>query len=279
MILLESGPARVDRTYWFVVTLVCIGFAGWFLWDGGAGYYNKNRKRAEQELPRFTTLSAQELGRSPTPEDFDLLKQLSQPTREQVHERLGRPLPPRDVAATKNNVEHFASLYGLATVRYDPDGRAIAGEMRWDNWAKSKDEIQQQFWWALIPGLMATWAIFKAYKAQTLRAVIDEQGLTYGGLRIPFAAMVSLRDYNRKGWVDLYYQADDREKRLRIDNQKIAKFNEIAEVICQKTGFTNPISTERGADDEAEPAEPPTGENPAEAVTGEYPDQPDAERR
>ena len=65
--------------------------------------------------------------------------------------------------------------------------------------------------------------------------------MTYGNERIAFADMVSLRDYNRKGWVDLYYRAGSQEKRLRIDNQKIAKFDEIIELICRKCGFENPV--------------------------------------
>ncbi len=76
----------------------------------------------------------------------------------------------------------------------------------------------------------------------TLRVVIDEEGMTYAAKRIPFEAMTALRDYNRKGWVDLYYRTDAGQKRLRLDNQKVAKFDEIAEVICQAKNFENPIT-------------------------------------
>lgn len=241
MSLLESGPARFDRNYLLVIGIVCVALAGYFVYDGAYGYYQDNRQEAETELARWTTLSVDELGKSLTRQDFEQLRASSPTTRDQVRAALGEPLPPKDAAARPDNVERFASIYGMAVVPFTPTGRVSVRGMQWQPWGHSRDEIDTQYYWALVPGLIALYFFVRVYRAATLRAAIDEEGMTYGGRRIAFAEMVSLRDYNRKGWVDLYYRAGEREKRLRIDNQKIARFDEIAELICEKKGFANPI--------------------------------------
>ena len=47
MVLLESGPARMDRNYWFIVGLAFVAFSAYFLYDGAYGYPGRNREAAE----------------------------------------------------------------------------------------------------------------------------------------------------------------------------------------------------------------------------------------
>jgi hypothetical protein len=125
----------------------------------------------------------------------------------------------------------------------------------WRPWYKSKAEIEQQFYWAILPALPALYFLWRLYKSLTLRAVVDDQGLTYGGVQIPFDKMFALRNYSPKGWIDLYYKdEEDQERKLRLDNEKILKFDEIVAAICQAKGFPNEVIAyrERKAREEAE---------------------------
>jgi len=247
---LKSGPAVMDRIYWSVVTLACLAFAAYFFYDGKWGYLKKNRAEAAQRLPALIERSIDqvELGDSPTQADFEKLradvqkvKASGRPaTPEQVHQAFGAAVHKRHEGPGRT-VEYFVSVYGCATVAID-NGRVNPGALAWTKWNKTKEQIQQQYYWGLIPLLIGLYAGLRAYRAMTLRVVIDEEGMTYAAQRIPFEAMTELRDYNRKGWVDLYHRTDAGQKRLRLDNQKVAKFDEITEAICQATGFENPIT-------------------------------------
>ena len=247
---LKSGPAAMDRIYWSVVTVACLAFAAYFFYDGKWGYLKKNRAEAAQRLPALIERSIDqvELGDSPTQADFEKLKADVQElkasgragTPEQVHQALGAPVHKRHEGPGRT-VEYFVSVYGYAAVAINND-RVNPGGLVWTKWNKTKEEIRYQYYWGLIPLVIGLYAALRAYRAMTLQVVIDEEGMAYAGQRIPFEAMVSLRDYNRKGWVDLYYRTDAGQKRLRLDNQKVAKFDEIAEAICQAKDFENPIT-------------------------------------
>jgi hypothetical protein len=65
--------------------------------------------------------------------------------------------------------------------------------------------------------------------------------MSYGGRLIPWDSMTALRDYSPKGWVDLYHTAQGRERKLRLDNQRVRRFDEIVEAICARKGFADPV--------------------------------------
>lgn len=84
--------------------------------------------------------------------------------------------------------------------------------------------------------------------------------MQYARTKIPFDAMVSLRDYSPKGWVDLYHRADGggNETRLRLDNQKIKEFDAIVDRIAQEKGWENPVATYRKKQEADDAEQPPT---------------------
>ena len=134
-------------------------------------------------------------------------------------------------------------------------------------WNKSKDEIQLQLYCALVAFAFGLYMLTRVYKAATLRVVIDDDGMTYGKRRIAFADMVRLCDYSRKGWVDLYYRFGSQERKLRIDNQKVRKFNEIIDTLCEAQGFEDPRAAAAPA--EAPAAAEPGSEAPASSGSDE----------
>jgi hypothetical protein len=236
---LESGPARTDRNWWLLRTVVCLGIATWFAYDGARGYYDKNRAAAELKLsapqPFGGKIKFDDLTEKPTKRDFERVLQAKPASSEQLYEQLGRPV------LVSGTDQYFMSRYGYAKVTVNRDGRATLSPSDWVTWAKTKEEIDHQFYWAAIWAVPGLYFLYRLIKAATLRAVIDDEGMTYGGKRIVFADLVSLRDYSPKGWIDLYYQSGARQKKLRLDNEKILLFDDIVAAICQVKGFRNEV--------------------------------------
>jgi hypothetical protein len=246
MNLLESGPAKFDRNYWLVVCVVFVVVAAYFFYDGAVGYRNQNIAEAQKHLLSWVD-GPVEFGEIPSKDDYDAMLKVGPQSVAEVHKLLGQPVQPRPGVA--DGTELFISAYGMATVPVR-NGRVDLAQSRWYAWGKSKEEIRNQYYWGLVVIIGSAYFLVRAVRAARLRAVIDEEGLSYGGRRIAFADMKDLRDYNRKGWVDLYYQDGEREQRLRIDNQKIAKFEEIVALLCEREGFDNPLTVVGAAERE-----------------------------
>ncbi|MEW6250796.1 MAG: hypothetical protein AB1716_09120 [Planctomycetota bacterium] len=272
----ESGPARTDRNWQIVRFVLFFGFTVFFIYDGLVRWPNQNRAAAARALQlrpfegRGLTVDA--LAEQPTESDFENMQRAAPRTAEDVHRLLGKP------AFTEGTDEYYVSRYGFGRVSVR-DGAVSASEQwrKWPDGGRSKAEIQGQFYWAIIPGIFALYFLWKLYKAATLRVTVDDEGLVYAGQRIAFTAMVSLRDYSPKGWIDLYYKAGEREARLRLDREKIALFDDVIDALCQAKGFPNQVR-EHAAQKRAEAESEPADEAAADRATvgAETPDQDDA---
>jgi hypothetical protein len=249
---LESGPAAYDRNYYLIFLLLCIALGAYFYYDYMIGYPKKNLEAAKKQLAPLVGLDVdpKTLSETPSKPTFEELKKSAPTDLAAVHDKLGKPFERKEFG-DGSVVEYFASTYGMAIVP-SVNGRVNPKQMDWTTWSKTKEEIRIQLYCALIAFAVGLYVLYRVYKAITLRAVIDEEGMTYGGRRISFDDMKRLCDYNRKGWVDLYYQRGPQERRLRIDNQKIRKFDEVIDTLCEAKGFEDP----RQADEQAEPAGP-----------------------
>ncbi len=246
MTLLESGPAKFDRNYWLVVCVVFVAVAAYFFYDGAVGYRKQNIAEAKRQLLSWVD-GPVEFGEIPSKDDYDAMLKAGPQSAAEVHKLLGQPVRPKPGVA--DGTELFISAYGMATVPIR-NGRVDLAQSHWYAWGKSKEEIRNQYYWGLLVILAVVYFLVRAVRAARLRATIDEDGMTYGGRRIAFADMKDLRDYSRKGWVDLYYRDGEREQRLRIDNQKIAKFEEIIALLCERKGFDNPLAAGGAAERE-----------------------------
>jgi hypothetical protein len=234
---LESGPATTDRNWHMVRAILFLGFAGYFVYDGAVGWPNKNRTEAERLLTAPQPFNGQitwaSLGEKPTLDEYEQLQQHKPARREEVHTALGPP------TFTNGPEEYFITRYGYGKVTYARDRVGEIGT--WINWFKTADEVRQQFYWAIVPAIPGLWFFWRMFKAITLRVTIDDEGMVYDKERIPFTAMVDLRDYSPKGWIDLYYKDGEAEKKLRLDNQKVKLFDEIVAALCQAKGFRNEV--------------------------------------
>lgn len=248
---LESGPAAYDRNYNLVVVLLGLAMGSYFFYDHAIGYPKKNYDVAVQHLTPL--IGADKIPAAfpeiPSQDDCKKLMASEPASPEAVHQAWGTPIHvSEDNSGTR---ELYASKYGMAEV-------PIVGKyvnfksINWISWNKSKDDIQMQLYCAIVAFLFGLFFLRRAYKASTLRVVIDDEGLVYAGRRVPFADMTKFTNYSKKGWVDLFYTLGAQERKIRFDNQKVGKFDEIIETLCRAKGFADPRKAveEEDRDDE-----------------------------
>lgn len=253
MIKLESGPATKDRNYWLIMTIVAFGLTAYFLYDGFYGYPQANLAEARKLLNVEGQLTLEILGEHPTKDDAEKIRTEKLNDPEEIRNRLGKPIAVENVGPGQLRLL-YASQYGRLVVPVIND-RVDATGVQWQAWKYDKGDIQGQFYSAIAGTLGLLFFLYRTIRAATLRVVIDDDGVRYANRQIPWDAIQSVRDYNRKGWVDMYYATAAGEKRVRIDNQKVARFNEIVDTICQEKGFENPL--------------PPTDQQETDAPTPE----------
>jgi hypothetical protein len=264
---LESGPAAYDRNYYLIFLGLCLALGAYFYYDYTIGYPNKNLEEARRRLALLPGGHdvPDEFSQTPTKSTFEALKESQPTTPAAVRQTLGEPFAVNQEA--DRTFEYYVSAYGIGEVPI-VRGQVDWARMTWTTWSKTAEEIKIQLYCALIAFAIGLYVLYRVYKATTLRVVIDDEGMTYAGRRIPFDSMTRLCDYSRKGWVDLYYQHGGQQRKLRIDNQKVRKFDGIINALCEVKGFEDPRKAD---EEEAESAAAePTATSP-EASEGEEP--------
>jgi hypothetical protein len=276
---IESGPAKADRNWQLVRVILFLGFAAYFVYDGAYGWPAKNAKEAKEQLaapdPFNGELKYENLEDHPTKPAFEDFQRSNPERPEALHEALGEPELVRPDGQNRQ-IEYYVSQWGYGLVTIDR-GRVLVSTMAWKPWYKTREEVVGQFYWAIVPALPGLYFLWRLYKAMTLRVVVDDQGLVYDGQRINYDQMVTLQDYNPKGWIDLYYRKNDKQARLRLDNEKFLRFDEVVAAICEQKGFRNEVAEFR-AKQAAEEAEEAGAESDAvpesDAASDETADQP-----
>jgi hypothetical protein len=257
---LETRSPATEIGYWLTLAVFLLGMAGYFFYDGTWGYYRHNLNEARKNpvlAGRPDVLASLPEQRTPTAKSVEELRQSGPATRGEVRARLGPP----QVSETKSDgqdVDYYPSIYGMITVT-SRDGRVDpASGLGWSKWKYSPEEISQQYWFIIPWVVLAYWPVRRLLRALTLRVSLDDEKLVHGNTVVPLSDMTGLRDYNRKGWVDLYYTTPEGERFVRLDNQKIARFDELVELISQARGFENPVR-KAAATTEPEAAKNPPG--------------------
>lgn len=244
---LQSGPANYDRLYNAFVLALCFGLGGYFFYDWKIGYPQRNYSEAKKQLSALMNAGEipAQLPPKPTDSDFEAFRKLRNSDAAALRSAFGQPLTSKPGPAG-SSIEYYVSATGMATATVT-SGKLSLDDLQWTKWYKSQSEVNQQWWCGLVAAVVGAYFLPRTLRSFLLTASIDDQGLTYAGQKIAFDAMKRLTDYNPKGWVDLYYAEGGQEKKLRFDNQKIAKFDEIIDEICKAKGFPDPRSQESGA--------------------------------
>lgn len=249
---LKSGPAKTDALWQLGTFVLFLAVSGWFFYDWKVGWPQKNREEAIKALPgrmQQPDLNASDfydqLGDEPTKEQFEQLLASDPDSVNDVDAVLGAPqVTRRDGDA---EFRYYASKTGLAMVEVR-NGRLqpLSQSQNWSKFYKPKSEVEMQLYWGLVPLLLSFFFLYKFFKARALQVTLDDQALVYDRRRIAYNQITELGPYNPKGLLTVYYTDEaGRAQQLRLDNQKVDKFDEIVGALAQAKGVPNPIMVYR----------------------------------
>lgn len=244
---IESGPTRERKVRATLFLVLCAGMGGWFAYDGWIGYAAKNRQEHIEALPVEKRAEAADAkiypsvtaeSRAGASKAVKKLGTASQ--RKALAELYGGPPSFEDDQVWY----YFGPTYRVKVILKDGKPRRVVGEAA----EKSSGEIRTQRWLGSCLGLVAAVLFFGLVRTWRTRLVLDEQGLSFGRLRpIPWADMTAIDTgkFLKKGWVDLVYQTDGADRRLRLDEYHLARFDEVIAAICAEKGFDDPVAAEK----------------------------------
>lgn len=249
---LQSGPAKKESIIQFAIFLFVFAWGLYFFYDWKVGYPKKNRTHAIEALPTFVgdkelqdenkaAALYDSLTEYPTKNDFGELVKTTPKTLADVQAFFDRA-PDKVAEKDGGTSSYYLSKTGAVAIETRDGRMQPLTDGSWRTWHKTKDEVQMQFYFAFVPIALSLLFLRNFIRARRLTATLDDEMIVYGDKKIPYTKISRIDRYNPKGWVDVYYldEAGD-EKRLRVDKEKIAKFDEIIAILSEKKGIENPI--------------------------------------
>ncbi|MCG3127891.1 MAG: hypothetical protein CHACPFDD_02764 [Phycisphaerae bacterium] len=241
---IESGAPPRAKIEWLVYTVLCLGVAGYFVYDWKVGYPSANREEARKQLA-LKPEEPLELRDKPTKGEYDALLAEFAAKRTLGADRvrsLGEPIRRATDPQNGEVAETFGDTlgYGVIVSR----GGAVTDVRPWRDWKHSASTIEGQMYFAVLCLLLMLYPLSRLIRALTLRVVLDDAGLDYAGKRVGFDAMTGWKNFDRKGWVDLVYRGESGEALLRLDNQRVKGWDALLAAISEKRGFKNPAREE-----------------------------------
>lgn len=245
--LIESGPTKERKVRTTLFVLLCAGMGGWFAYDGWIGYPEKNRQEHIEALPSAERAEAADAKTYPsvTAKSLagarDALKKIGVASqRKALTDLYGGPPSFADNEAWY----YFGPTYRVKVILKDGRPRRVIGEST----EKTLSEIRTQQWLAASLGVIAVVLLFVLMRVWRTHLVLDDQGLSFGRSRpIPWEDMKSLETdrFLKKGWLDLVYQENGTDRRIRLDEYHLARFDEVIAAICAQKGFEDPVAAEK----------------------------------
>ncbi|MGE3182272.1 MAG: hypothetical protein AB7N71_11630, partial [Phycisphaerae bacterium] len=258
---LESGPAKKESIIQFLIFLALFAYGFYFFYDWKIGYPAKNKAHAIEALPAFLVESDLQdaskaaalydnFAATPTKDDFDQLVKQIPTALSDVEKVIGRA-PDRIREADGTTYSYFLSKTGALVVETRGGRMQPLSAGSWRTWGKTAAEVEMQKYWGFVPILLSLMFFRQFVRARRLRATLDENEMVYGGKRIRYEQITRIDEFHPKGWVDVYYTDESgTEQKLRIDREKIARFDEIIAILSEKKGIENPILVYRRSLDE-----------------------------
>jgi hypothetical protein len=226
---------RLIRTLLFSV-LVDV-FAVLYFWDGYVGYQRQNAQ------------------------EFAKLLGLPTDAAPPIHGELSSAAGRRLAAELKSGEElsKAAEHLGSPSVR-QPDAAYYLGpggwlklslrgdrvqEATWKKAGHTESDQQLQRWIGFVLLFVGVGATLQLARVLSTRATLSDSGLRIVGRPpIPFEAMTELRKpaSGRVGIVELVYESNGRGGVVRLDDYVIKKLPAMVAAICERKGFSNPLS-------------------------------------
>jgi hypothetical protein len=216
----------------------------WFAYDGFVGYPAKNR---QENLQQLATLEEREKAKkgpiypSVTPESVaratEAVSKISgNAQRQALQDVFGGP-------PSYENAEALFYFGPAFRIRFPlVDGRL--GKPVGARAVNSPEDVFLQKALGLVLGLLALYFLWFWIRVRRTHLVLDEAGLTYHGrgpIRWQDMRALDTGRFSRKGWLDLVYDDNGTERRLRLDEYHLAKFDDVVDAICAGKGFENPL--------------------------------------
>lgn len=267
---IESTVAKRALMRQGIVVVVLLAFGTWFGWDGWVGYPTKNMNEAKGNFPVVPAGDVPQYGAVTAESAKDFQSQIGvDPARQITLTNLTRTwnkpayLGAADAAGATSpgspRVAFFVGTYGWAKATLAGDG---VTHIEWRDADKDYSAIAVQKLLAslLAVGAMIPLGILLSYMSG--KYILDDEGLTLpGNRRVLYNQMtaIELADLQKRGIVRLTYQNDKGQQAVAVlDEEKIAKFEEIVLNICEKKGWQDELA-EAAAAIESPPQKPPQG--------------------
>jgi hypothetical protein len=248
---IETGTTNERLGRCGVLALALWVFAGWFTVDGWYRYPRKALEMLQKDI---------KLEKLPTPNPKLAYKYPEEPrlkyaedvrkgwTKAEVLADLGEPVKIQADPALKTDHWHYVGQYGRLALEVQRTGDLRSGRVLKADWEQTPadyryESIQQQKFFAISCVVLGSVGVVWLIKIWRTRVIVDERGLTYDRLAIPWDAMVDLdsSEYHEKGWVRLIYASGAKQRRIKLDSFKIGAYDDVIDAICEKKGFANPI--------------------------------------
>jgi hypothetical protein len=244
---IESGPTGERKVRSLLLFLMVFAFSGWFAYDGWIGYPAENRKEHLEQLPTESRAGA---------ENFRIYESVNETT---TRDLIGKVKKHKDnLGAVRADLAKFyggpPSFETADSIYYcGPSYRVIvAVEMGKDNerrilgraTEKSATSILWQKGLSVLLLAFALYLLALVVQVRRTRLVLDQAGLSYCGIGpIGWDSMRSMEisGFSRKGYVDLLYDDHGVERKLRLDEYHIEKFDDVIDELCARKGFENPL--------------------------------------
>jgi hypothetical protein len=257
---IESGPTRERIVRTSLMLAMVGGFALWFGYDGWIGYPSQNRRELFQQLTDDERVSVGELklipdlGPSQSEKAQILITDKRRIPIESLRSQLDAIFAAPPSFESSEGWHYFGPDY---RVKIPVENGRIIGRVVGTPTEKTGTDILLQ---KVLAGALGVIALYVAWFLVRIRAttlVLDDAGLVYRG-RGPIAwdemkALDSGR-FKEKGFVDLIHDEYGTERRLRLDEYHIARFEDVIDEVCARKGFENPIPVED--EDQAKDVEP-----------------------
>jgi hypothetical protein len=248
MEIVSGVSRRTVMRLGFMFLLLAI-FSGWFVYDGWITYPRKNLEAARQAFPQ-TPKALPQANPAVTAETVKSLRPDGEGRvrLEDLQQKWGQPAylsPSGGESGGTDRVAYFVGPYGWARVNLDASS---AGKIEWREGPKVSSDISVQKMLGVLLGAGAALPLALLLVQLPNRYVLDDQGLTLPKIgRITYDQMtgVDIADFGKKGIVRLKYRGAQGEEQVAVlDEEKIAKFDEIVAACCEKKGWPIEIDEE-----------------------------------
>lgn len=246
---IESGPTGERKVRSSLLFLMVLVFGLWFAYDGWIGYPGENYRENLEQLPSEQREAIKDI------RVYESVNEESSLTANQLIKRFhGKPDTVRSKLEslfggppsfkTKDTMYYFGPAYRVI-IPLDfnsTDDRRVLGR------ATEKSATDILFQKGLGIGLLvfAAYLLFFVLRVRRTRLVLNDSGLEYYGAEpVTWEAMQALdiSHFSRKGRVDLVYDDHGTQRRVRLDEYHLEKFDEVVDEICARKGFENPLPT------------------------------------